>query len=63
MKRTNLVVNVVIVGVIAREPLERVERQGVSTVVVDGLEGGDREQEGGLADRHAGQPLGDYSTT
>ena len=56
-------VNVVIVSIAAREPLQGVERERVSTVVVDGLEGGNREQKRGLAKRHAGQPLGDHSTT
>jgi len=32
------------VDVIAREPLKRAKRHGVSAIVVDGLEGGDREQ-------------------
>ena len=62
MKKTNLVMNVVIVGVIAREPLQRIEWQGVSAVVVSGLEGGDREQKSGLADRHAGRPLSNASS-
>ena len=43
MERTNLVVNVVIVSVAAREPLQRVKRQGVSAMVIDSLEGGNRE--------------------
>ena len=62
MKRANLVVNVVIVSVVAREPLQRVERQGVSAVIVDGLEGGNYEQKRSLANRHASQPLRDDST-
>ena len=62
MKRTNLVVNVVIIGAIALEPL-KVGRQGVSAVVVDGPEGGDRGQKCGLADGHVGQPFSDASTT
>lgn len=62
MKRTNLVVNVVVIGVIAREPLQRVKWEGVSAVVVDGLKGGNCEQKCGLAKRHASQPLGDDST-
>ena len=52
-----------IVSVVAREPLERVEWQGVSRVVVDGLESGNCEKKRGLAERHASQPLGDDSTT
>ena len=43
MGRANLVVNVVVVSVVAREPLQRVERQGVPAMVVDGLEGGNRK--------------------
>ena len=42
-KRANLVVNIVIVSVVACEPLQRVERQGVSAVVIDGLDGGNCE--------------------
>ena len=61
--RANLVVNVVIVSIVAREPLQRVEWKGVSAMVVDGLEGGNCEQKCGLAERHAGQPLGDDGTT
>ena len=61
MKSANLVVNVVVVSVVTREPLQRVEREGVSAVVVDGLEGSNCEQKRGLADRHASQPLGDDS--
>ena len=63
MESANLVVNVVIVGIAAREPLQRIERQGVSAMIVDGLKGGNCEQKRGLAKRHAGQPLGDRSTT
>jgi len=63
MKRANLVVNVVVVSVVARKPLQRVERQGVSRVIVDGLEGGNCEKKRGLAKRHASQPLRDNSTT
>jgi len=63
MESANLVVNVVIVSIAAREPLQRVKRQGVPAIIVDGLEAGNREQKRGLAKRHAGQPLGDRSTT
>ena len=43
MERANLVVNVMIVRIVTRKPLQRIERQGVAAVVVDGLEGADRE--------------------
>ena len=51
-----------IISVVACEPLEGVEWQGASAVVVDSLEGCNREQECGLADRLAGQPLSDDGT-
>lgn len=63
MESTNLVVNIVVVRIVACKPLQRVKREGVSAVVVDGLEGGKCKQEHGLARRHASQPLGDDSTT
>jgi len=56
------VVNVVIVGVVARKQLERIEWQGVSTVVVDGLEGGNCEQKCSLTDGHSRYPLSEDST-
>ena len=62
MTKANLVVNIVVVSVVAREPLQRVERQGVSAVIVDSLEGGNYEQKRSLANRHASQPLRDDST-
>ena len=62
MESPNLVVNVVIVSIAAREPLQGVERQGVSAVVIDGLEGGNCEKKRSLTKRHPSQPLGDHST-
>jgi hypothetical protein len=62
MKGPNLMVNVVVVGIVTREPLQRVEREGVSAVVVDGLEGPNYEHECGLAGRHPSHPLRDHST-
>jgi len=59
----HLVVNIVVVGVIAGEPLEGIEWERVPAVVVDSLEGGDYEQKRCLTHRHARQPLGDDSTT
>ena len=50
-------VDVVSVRVIACEPLQRIKRQRVSTVVVDRLEHGNYEQKCGLANRHPSQPL------
>ena len=41
----HLVVDVVIVGVVTEQKLERVERKGVPAVVVDCLERGKREEE------------------
>lgn len=50
VKGSHLVVDVVIVSVVAREPLERIKRQRVSTVVVDGFEGCNREQKCSLTE-------------
>ena len=61
-KRQNLVVNVVIISVVAREPLQRIEWQRVSTVVVDRLKHGNYEQKCCLANRHPSQPFRDPST-
>ena len=63
VERAHLMVNVMIVSVVAREQLERVEWQGVSTVVVDGLEGGNCEQKCSLAEGHSRYPLSEDSTT
>lgn len=57
----NLVVYVVIVGRIAAENLERVKREAVAGVVVDGLAGGEDEEEHRLADRETGDSLRKYS--
>ena len=59
----HLVVNVVIVSVVARKQLERVEWQGVSAVVVDGLEGSKCEEKCSLTDGHSRRPLSEHSTT
>ena len=41
---------IVVIGRVTAEQLERVEREAVPTVVVDGLAGGDDEEEHRLAD-------------
>ena len=46
----NLVMYIVVIGRVAAEQLERVEREAVPTVVVDGLAGGNDEEEHRLAD-------------
>lgn len=43
-----LVVNVVVSGIVARHVLERIPRQGVATVVVNCLHGGEGEEEHAL---------------
>ena len=48
-----------VVGVIAREQLQRVEGEAVAAVVVNGLETGHEEEEHGLARRHVRQELRD----
>jgi len=50
-----------IVSVVARNQLEGVEWQGVSTVVVDGLDGGNCEQKCSLTDGHPRYPLSEDS--
>ena len=54
----NLMMYIVVIGRVAAEPLERVEREAVPAVVVDGLAGGEDEEEHGLADREARDGLG-----
>jgi len=46
-----LVVDVVVVGVVSEQKLERVERKGVSAVIVDRLERGKSEEEDVLSGR------------
>lgn len=50
---THLMVNIMIVGVVARQKLQRVEGQDVTAVVVHSLESANEEEEHGLARRHA----------
>lgn len=50
-----------VVGVVARQKLQRVEGQAVPAVVVHGLQTRDEEEEHGLARRHACQELRDSS--
>jgi hypothetical protein len=57
-----LVVDVVVGGVVAGDELERVPGEGVAAVVVDGLDGGEGEEEGALTDVHAGGLEGDGGT-
>ena len=49
----NLVVDIVAVGGISAEHLERVERKGTPAVVADGLAGQEGEEEGSLSDGEA----------
>jgi|SRR5882724_10792998 len=61
VKRRNahLVMDVVIVGVVAKEGLERVPRDGIPAVVVYRFEGGKSEEERRLADGHVREGLCD----
>lgn len=49
-----------IIRVILRKHLQRVERETISAMVVDGLESRNAEQERGLSGAHARQRLGNY---
>ena len=53
-----LVVYVMIVGRVSAEHLERVEREAVPAMVVDGLAGGENEEKHRLADRETCDGLG-----
>jgi hypothetical protein len=52
-------VYVVIICVILRHHLQRVERETVPAMVIDSLESRNAEQERGLTSAHTGQRLGD----
>lgn len=56
---TYLMMNVMIVCVVGSDHLERVEGYTITTVVVDSLEGGECEEEHGLASRHECARLSD----
>lgn len=49
-----LVVDVVVGSVVAGDELERVPREGVAAVVIDGLDGRESEEASALDQRHAG---------
>lgn len=59
---TYLVVNVVVVRVVPAEPLQRVPREAIPAVVVDGLERGDAEEEHRLARAEVADLLRDERT-
>ena len=50
-----------VVGVVGARELERVPRQPVAAVIVNGLERGDAEEEHGLAGAELAEPFGDAS--
>lgn len=56
----DLVVDIVVVGGISADHLERVERKTVPAVVVDSLAGREGEEEGGLSDGEARDGLGEH---
>lgn len=62
MEWAYLVMNVVVVSVVATKRLQRVEREGVSTMIVDGLDGCNYEQKCSLTERHPRHPLGHDGT-
>jgi hypothetical protein len=53
-------VDIMIIRVILRKHLQRVEGETISAMVVDGLESRNAEQECGLSGAHARQRLGNY---
>ena len=54
--------DIMVVGIIPEEELERVKWQSVTAVVVNCFESGEGEEERGLPDSHEGQFLGNEST-
>lgn len=53
----NLVMNVMVVRVVTRHQLQGVEGEAIATVVVNGLEGGECEEQSGLAGIHSCKQL------
>ena len=58
---TYLVVDVVVVGIVGARELEGVPRQPVAAMIINSLEGGDAEEEHGLAGTKLAEPFGDAS--
>ena len=58
----DLVVDVMVVGCVSAEHLERVERKAVPAVVVDGLACREGEEKGGLSDGELRDGLGEHGT-
>jgi hypothetical protein len=50
-----LVMNIVVLGIVARQVLERIKGERVATVIVDGLDGGAGEEPHALACGHTGE--------
>lgn len=57
----NLVMDIVIVCVVTGHELQRIPREGVTTMVVDGLQRGDGEEDHGLPSGEARAPFRDGS--
>ena len=56
-RMTHLVVNVMVIRIVSRDQLQGVERKCVAAVIIDGLAGGEREEEDGLPRAHTGRGL------
>ena len=56
----DLVVDIVVVGSVSTNHLERVERKAVPAMVVDGLAGREGEEEGRLPDGEVRDGLGEH---
>ena len=56
----DLVVDIVVVGSVPTDHLERVERKAVPAVVIYGLACREREEEGGLSDGELRDSLGEH---
>ena len=62
VRDTNLVVNVVVVGVVGADKLQRVPGEPVPAVVVDGLQRGNTKEEHGFASGKVRNPFRDPRT-
>ena len=49
--------NIMIIRIVAEKYLQRVQRQAISAMVVDRLEGGEREKHDSLSYRHQGDEV------
>lgn len=57
-----LVMDVVVLGIVRKQALERVEGEFVAAVVIDGLDGRACEKPHGLSDSHASYQIGEPSS-